>query len=220
MEITCEHCEVTLNIPDEKIPEGQVVRISCPKCKSKISIDTGKRRVSPEQAKSGRQSKESGYNYGDYSEDEALGAYEEGAKLALVLDPDPESSGETRSGVEQLGYHCILANNSRDAVGKMRFHPFDLVIIPEGFDGQDLDNSPILSYLNHISVADRRKIFVVLMGEQFKSMDNLMAFAMSANAVINPKDMDKFLAMLKGAVSEHERFYKVFMETLAEVGRA
>ena len=45
MEITCEHCEVTLNIPDEKIPEGQVVRISCPKCKSKISIDTGKRRV-------------------------------------------------------------------------------------------------------------------------------------------------------------------------------
>ena len=78
MEITCEHCEVTLNIPDEKIPEGQVVRISCPKCKSKISIDSGKRRVSPEQVKSGRQSKESGYSYGDYSEDEALGAYEEG----------------------------------------------------------------------------------------------------------------------------------------------
>ena len=35
MEITCEHCAATLNIPDDKIPKSQVFRISCPKCKSK-----------------------------------------------------------------------------------------------------------------------------------------------------------------------------------------
>ncbi len=220
MEITCEHCETTLDIPDEKIPQDQVVRISCPKCKSKISIDTRKRHAGPEQTRTGRQSQESGYSYGDYSEDEALGAHEEGAKLALVLDSDPESSEKIRSEVERMDYHCVSATNTRDAVGKMRFHLFELVILSDGFDGQDLGNSPILNYLNNISMADRRKIFVALMGERFKSMDNLMAFAMSVNAVINPKDTDKLSAMLKGAVSEHERFYKVFMETLVEVGRA
>lgn len=219
MEITCEHCEVTLNIPDEKIPQGQIVRVSCPKCKSKISIDMENHVPNPEQAKSDRKSKENGYSYGDYSEDEALGAYEEGAKLAFVLSPDSESFEEIRSEIEQLGYQCITATNTRDAVGKMRFHVFDLVILSDGFDGQDLDNSPIINYLNNISMADRRKIFVALMGERFKSMDNLMAFAMSVNAVINPKDMDNLSAMLKGAVSDHERFYKVFMETLIEVGR-
>jgi predicted Zn finger-like uncharacterized protein len=220
MEITCEHCEATLNIPDEKIPQGQVVRVSCPKCKSKISIDTGKHLAAPEKAKPARKSEEKDYSYGDYSEDEALGAYEEGAKLALVLDSDPESSGKTISVIEQLGYQCVSATNTRDAVGKMRFHLFDLVILSDGFDGQNLDKSPILNYLNNISLTDRRKIFVALMGERFKSMDNLMAFAMSANAVINPKDMDRFSAMLKGAISDHERFYRVFMETLVEVGRA
>jgi CheY-like chemotaxis protein len=220
MEITCEHCEVTLNIPDEKIPKGQVVRVSCPKCKSKISIDTGKHVASPEQEESVPESKENGYNYGDYSEDEALGAYEEGGKLALVLDPDPESSESAKSEIEQLGYQCVSATSTRDAVGKMRFHVFDLVILSDGFDSQDLDNSPILNYLNNISMTDRRKIFVALMGDRFKSMDNLMAFSMSANAVINPKDVNKLSAMLKGAVSDHERFYKVFMETLVEVGRA
>ncbi|MBN1831228.1 MAG: zinc-ribbon domain-containing protein [Deltaproteobacteria bacterium] len=220
MEITCEHCEATLNIPDEKIPKRQIVRISCPKCKSKISINTGKQLAGPEQTESGLESKESDYSYGDYSEDEALGAHEEGIKLALVLDSDPESSGKTRSEIEQLGYHCIEADNTRDAVGKMRFHLFDLVILCDGFDGQNLDNSPILNYLNNISMADRRKIFVALMGERFKSMDNLIAFAMSANAVINPKDTDKLSALLKGAISDHEKFYKVFMETLVEVGRA
>ena len=220
MEITCEHCEATLNIPDEKIPQGQVVRVSCPKCKSKISIDTGKHIAGPEKAKPARKSEEKDYSYGDYSEDEALGAHEEGVKLALVLDPDPESSGKTRDEIEKLGYHCIAADNTRDAVGKMRFHLFDLVILCDGFDGQHLDNSPILNYLNNISMTERRKIFVALMGERFKSMDNLIAFAMSANAVINPKDTDKLSAMLKGAISDHEKFYKVFMETLVEVGRA
>jgi CheY-like chemotaxis protein len=220
MEITCEHCAATLNIPDDKIPKSQIVRISCPKCKSKISINTRKHLASPEQKKSVRKPKENDYSYGDYSEDEALGAHEEGVKLALVLDPNPESSENTRAEIEQLGYHCIAAANTRDAVGKMRFHLFDLVILCDGFDGQNLDNSPILNYLNNISMTERRKIFVALMGERFKSMDNLMAFAMSANAIINPKDTDKLSAMLKGAISDHERFYKVFMETLVEVGRA
>jgi len=219
MEITCEHCEAKLNIPDEKIPKGQVVRVSCPKCKSRISIDAGRLDVSPRTPKAERESKGNGYNYGDYSEDETLGVYGEGAKLALVLDPDPESSGKIRAEVERLGYHCVSAPNTRDAVGKMRFHLFDLLIVSDGFDGQDLNNSPILNYLNYISIADRRKIFVALMGDGFKSMDNPMAFAMSANAVINPKDMDNLSVILKRGVSEHEKFYKVFMETLVEVGR-
>ncbi len=227
MEITCEHCEATLNIPDEKIPKGQVVRVSCPKCKSKISIDTGKHLADAEKAEPDQESKsdqksteENAYNYGDYTEDEALGSYEEGTRLALILDADSESSERIGSEVEKLGYQCVSAPNTRDAIGKMRFHLFALVILSDGFDGQNLDGSPILNYLNHISMADRRKIFVALIGERFKSMDNLMAFALSANAVINPKDLDRLFAMLKGALSDHEKFYKVFMESLVETGRA
>jgi hypothetical protein len=51
-------------------------------------------------------------------------------------------------------------------------------------------------------------------------MDNMMAFAMSANLVVNEKDLDKLAAVLKKALSDHEKFYKVFMDTLLEVGKA
>ena len=220
MEITCEHCEVKLNIPDEKIPKGQVVRVNCPKCKRKISIDTDELDVGFEQPKPTRDSKHGGSDYGDYSEDEPLEFYEEGAKLALILDPVPEVSEKIEAELEQIGYHCVLAPNTRDAVGKMRFHLFDLVILSDGFDGQDLKSSPIINYLNHVSISDRRKVFLVLMGDGFKTMDNLMAFASSANAVINSKDMDKLSVILKKAVADHEKFYKVFMDTLLEVGKA
>jgi hypothetical protein len=55
------------------------------------------------------------------------------------------------------------------------------------------------------------------MGDQFKTMDNMMAFAMSANAIVNKKDLDKLPVILKKAISDNERFYKVFMDTMVEV---
>ena len=220
MEITCEHCETKLNIPDEKIPKDQVIRISCPKCKNKMPFDTVKSNPGFTESNRAQESEEDSYGYGDYSEDEALGFYEEGTKLALVLDNNTEHSEKIRAAVKQLGYNYISAPNTRDAIGRMRFHHFDLLILSDGFDGQGLENSPILNYLNHISISVRRGIFVALMGERYKTMDNMMAFAMSANVVINPKELDKLSAILKRAILDNEKFYKVFMDTLVEAGKA
>ena len=40
MEIACKHCQAKFKVPDEKLPQGQILSIACPKCKSKIAIDT------------------------------------------------------------------------------------------------------------------------------------------------------------------------------------
>jgi hypothetical protein len=51
-------------------------------------------------------------------------------------------------------------------------------------------------------------------------MDDMMAYTISANAVINTKDVDKLSSILKQGLSEYEKFYKVFMDILVEVGKA
>jgi hypothetical protein len=163
---------------------------------------------------------EQGYGYSDFSDDKALDFYEEGARLALVMGHDPEQAQKIRAVVEELGYKGVVSPNTRDAIGKMRFHHFDLVLLSEGFDGQPLDNSPILNHMNRLPISVRRRVFLGILGENFKSMDNMMAFAMSANAVINAKDLDKLTSMLRRAISDNEKFYKVFMDTLAQMGKA
>ena len=226
METICEHCKAKLNIPDEKIPKNKAVRIACPKCKKKITLEATKEQnetgrfhlsfIEPTQAGG---SAENAYGYGDYSDDEALGFYEEGTKLALVMENIPEHADKIRMAIGQLGYKAVSAPNIRDAIGRMRFHHFDLVILSDGFDGQSLERNPVLSYLNNLSMTIRRRMFVVLMGEGFKTMDDMMAFALSANLVVNTKELDKLLAILKRAISDYEKFYKVFMDTLVEVGK-
>ena len=163
---------------------------------------------------------EESYGYEDYAGDQALDFFEEGIKLALIMPNSSMNEDRLRAGIEIIGYKCIPTPNTRDAIGKLRFHHFDLIILADGFDNQPLDHSVIVNYLNRLSMSVRRRIFLALISDNFKTMDNMMAFAMSANVVINSKDIEKLHLILKKAVSENERFYKIFMDTLVETGKA
>jgi hypothetical protein len=238
MEVTCNQCNAKLNVPDDKIPKGQTFKINCPKCKEKITIETpkeendgqatsendfsetGKLHLKFIESKNVSKDGEKSYGYDDYSGDEALEFFEGDAKLALILADDSEKIEKIKSVVEELGYRYIPAKNTRDALGKLRYHNFNFIFLSEGFDGQQLTNSPILHYLNHVSMSSRRKIFLALMGDQFKTDDSMMAYSLSVNMVVNPKDMDKLFSILKKGISEWEKFYKVFMDILVEVGKS
>ncbi len=238
MEVICEHCHVKLNLPGEKISKGQVVRVTCPKCKKKMTIDTRHGNASALNPASSNGSNdaddfrmnfidskahdmkdEAGYSYDDFTDDKDLDFFEEGTKLALVLENSPEHREKIKQAVEALGYTYVASPDTRDATGKMRFYHFDLVVLADGYDGQQLERSPVLNYLNRMSMSVRRRVFVTLLGDRFKTMDNMMSFALSANVVINKKDLDRFGAVLKKAVSDNEKFYKVFNDELAELGR-
>jgi CheY-like chemotaxis protein len=222
MEITCEYCNTRLKIPDEKIPSGKPVAINCPKCHNRLTLNT-RESVDEESAVGGSGEEMLDRILLDDEDDESdseLDLYEEGLKLALVMDNDALHTEKIRNVIDGLGYRYVSAQNTREAIGKMRLHHFDLVILADHFDDVDLINSPIMDFLNSLPMSIRRRTFVGLVGDEFRTMDNTMAFAMSANQVINPKDLDKLPIILKRGISDNEKFYKVFMDTLAEIGKA
>ena len=217
MDITCDSCGTTLKIPDEKFPPNKVVSITCPKCKGKIRIYTRKpdKDIVSEKKEA---VEEPGID--EYEEDTSpLALFEEGTRLALVLDGDDGHVKEINSVLEELSYKSIVSPSIQEAMGKLRLHHFDLIILSDGFDGQDLENSPITHYLNHLSISIRRKTFLTLLSDKFKTMDNMMAFGKSANIVINPADISNLALILKKAISDNEKFYKVYMDVLKEVGK-
>ena len=218
MDITCSSCGTTLAIPDEKLPPNQVVNITCPKCKGKIKVDTRELDLKPAAGRKEEEAKEEFLS--EYEDDTSpLEFFEEGVKLALVLDTDDLRLSEITPALEELGYKVIQTPTLQEAMSKIRLHPFDMIILADGFDGKGLEGNPIINYLNHLSMSVRRKIFLVLLSGRFKTMDNMMAFAMSANLVVNPEDLSNMRLILKKGTSENEKFYKVFTDMLREVGR-
>jgi len=215
MDITCKSCGAKLAIPDEKLPPNQVVNVACPKCKGKVRVDTRESdgNLAPKKEKVEERGPE---NEEDTS---PLDLFEEGARLALVLDGDDGHVTEINSALEQLSYKPILPSSTGEAMSKLRLHHFDLILLSDGYGGQDLERSPITHYLNHLSMSERRKIFLILLSDKFKTMDNMMAFIKSANLVVNDDDLSNLSLVLKKAISDNEKFYKVFLDTLKEVGK-
>ncbi|HIJ20462.1 MAG TPA: hypothetical protein HPP58_05385 [Deltaproteobacteria bacterium] len=101
----------------------------------------------------------------------------------------------------------------------MRFNTFDLVIMPDTFNDIPLERNPVLDFLNHLPMSVRRHMIFVLFGESLKSNDRMMGFTMSANVVVNSQDLGKITDILMPAISDHQMLYRIFSNTLEELGK-
>ncbi len=154
------------------------------------------------------------------SAEKPFGFLEEGAKTALICESDANILTKIKTALEKLGYQTAEPKSSRDVLKQMRFHVFDMVVIDEMFDTNDPDINNVMNYLEQMPMVTRRNIFVALVTERFRTMDNMSAFNKSVNIVINTDSIDETEKILKSGLAENEAFYRVFKETLVKTGRA
>jgi hypothetical protein len=239
MQVTCNDCQRSMNIPDEKLPKDQAFSITCPGCKNKIKVD---QHLKPQNSPIPPE-KEEVVDKGDppapaepkqeealdaagmvmnqeefEDDDEELVVYGENDQLALVLDETNQSTWT--QALESRDYKIQYAKSPEHAVHKMKFTHFHFIALHENYGNKDLGNNPIYKTLLEMPMVTRRNIFVALMGANFKTLNNMQAFQKSANVVINEKDLGKLDDVLKKAITENEMFYKVFKETLHSMGKA
>ena len=222
MEVICSNCQARLKIPDEKVPETGRVTANCPKCKSKISFEKSQPDFEPPQVQETPEIDSAFPEQDSEYRDEdpfSLEFYEEGAKLVLLMLSEAEADSGIREAAEGLLHKSVLVKDAGEGISKMRFHLFDLLVLSEHFEDVPWVQSPVLHYLNRLPMHTRRKSFLVLLGSEFSTMDRMTAFGLSADLVVNPKDMNEFAGILKAALWNQENFYGAFTETLNELGK-
>ena len=225
MQVTCNACQRSMNIPDEKLPKDQAFSITCPGCKTKIKVDQHLKPKESEPASPPLEEKEEPVdtasmviNQEEFEDDEDLVIYDENDQLALVLD-DNNKEIWTKA-LEEKEFKIQYARSPEHAVHKMKFTHFHFIALNENFGNVALDENPFYQTLIEMPMVTRRNIFFALVGANFKSLNNMQAFQKSANVVINEKDLEKLGDILKKSISENEIFYKVYKETLHAMGKA
>jgi predicted Zn finger-like uncharacterized protein len=216
MDITCQHCQARFKLPDDKIPPGKAFALNCPKCKQTLTVNPG----APSPPASDRSLFDE-VSSGSYDAAERpFDFLEEGAKTAIVCENDPEYQAKILAALKAMDYHVTQATSARDVLKQMRFHNFDLVVVNERFDSPDVDRNNVLRYLERLPMVTRRDMFVALVTERFRTMDNMAAFHKSVNLVVNLSNLDDMGKILQRGVSDSEGFYRVFKEALVRAGRA
>jgi len=228
MDVICNQCLGKFKISDEKIPSEQVVFIPCPRCKNRLTLDTRTQRPPTENdpSKTVHPTRSSDKNLietissGVYDASEKpFDFLEPGVKTALICESDSAILSKLRFVLKQMGYHTVEPPNATEALKKMRFHSFDLIVMNELFDSSSPDHNPILTYLNDVMMSVRRYMFVALITTRFRTMDNMAAFNKSVNVVIHLKNLDEIAMILRRAIDDNLSFFSIFQESLIKTGR-
>ena len=141
------------------------------------------------------------------------------AKTALICEPDEDVRTKLCRALDSLGYQTTVAATAREALKSMRFHLFDMVVVNENFAPSSPDRNDVLAYLETLAMATRREIFVALVSDEYRTMDNMAAFNRSVNVVINLKNIDDAGTILRGAVADNVAFYHVMKDILKKMSR-
>ena len=145
---------------------------------------------------------------------------EQGTETALVCEGDPAVRAKILEALQTQGYRITEVESSRDALKKTRFHVYDLVVLNERFGTDNPDTNDLMTYFSALPMVTRRQMFIVLLSDRFRTMDNMAAFYRSVNLVINPKNIDSAGVILKRGINDHVAFYRVFHEMLKKTGKA
>jgi CheY-like chemotaxis protein len=140
-------------------------------------------------------------------------------RLVLVCETAPERVGVIRAALEQLGFAMLPATTAEEACERLRRQVFEIVIVDEQFESSGVLDNAVLKMINGMPIGVRRHMFVVLLGREFKTFDNMMAFARSVNVVVNLNDLPHLPAIVRKGLEDNNDFYRVFREMLAEVGK-
>jgi CheY-like chemotaxis protein/DNA-directed RNA polymerase subunit RPC12/RpoP len=212
MNVICNNCQSKFKIDDQKIPKGRTASFACPNCKSRISLGGSRedRRVA---------TPSSNLDPYDYDEEKPFDFIEEEGLTALVCEPNPLVRKTIIDALELMEYQITVAENSRDALKRMRYHIYDLIAINEVFDTDNPDANGILIYLERLTMNIRRNIFVAMVSSRFRTMDNMMALNKSVNLIVNVKNIEDIGKILSRSITDNEYFYRIFKETLKETGK-
>jgi hypothetical protein len=132
-----------------------------------------------------------------------------------VLVCVPEDSRESIArGLAENDYQVFVAQDTRQAVDRMRENALDVVLLDPRFDPSEQGQVFVTREVNILRPAQRRRLFFVLLSPSLRTMDSHTAFLNNVNAIINVNEIEELPKLIEHRVREYNELYKEFHNAL------
>lgn len=144
--------------------------------------------------------------------------YSDDLHLSLVCEDQPERREALCAALRALGYKAHVAPRAREALAWLYQNRYEVLLLHEEF-GARAEAEELLAGVRKMQMTSRRHLCVGLCGKALRTMDNMTAFHLSVNFVMAERDLPRAVMLIRNAVADNEQFYRVFKETLKQLGR-
>lgn len=238
MRIDCEHCGKAMQVPDDKVPH-RVFTLTCPGCQNKITVDPSASKApeepaaepaaaAPPQAAPSAPVAKAPADAGASSSLESTGAHTVGGlrilrsnevelleqitPLALVVNidvaPDPAVDAQLKlAGMKEISHLASLA----EAVDRAEDLEAGMLVIR-------MAKAPAppcepLEPLFRMPSGARRKTFTILMADNVRTLDGMVAFYLQVNCLVNAQEVAGMAVPIRRALLFHLKHYRHWWDT-------
>ncbi|HYW74265.1 MAG TPA: zinc-ribbon domain-containing protein [Pyrinomonadaceae bacterium] len=111
-------------------------------------------------------------------------------------------------------YDVFVAANMAEGLGRMREEHMDVVVLDANFDPVEQGVAFITREVRLLRPAERRRLFLVYLTSNVRTMDLHNAFLQNANLVVNPSDIEQLPEALEVSIRHYNDLYKPFNRAL------
>ena len=209
MQITCDHCQRQISLPDEKVPTGPFA-LTCPGCRERIQVDPTRTDATPAEATAAARVDFEPLPAVRELDKELLGAlYPVAAVVRLTADGEATAGDADafEAGLRLLGMEDVRHYDDMAAAAEaMLESDFSVMLIV--MDKATAPPCEPLEPLYQVPAAVRRNTFVALTAGNVRSLDGQTAFYLQVNCLLSSREIAKFPGYLQHALVFHLRRYR------------
>jgi predicted Zn finger-like uncharacterized protein len=118
------------------------------------------------------------------------------------------------SGLAANDYEVFVADNTPEALGRMREDRIDVLILDANFDPVEQGFAFVTREVKLMRPSERRRLFLTYLTPSARTMDLHAAFLHNVNLVFNPSDLERLPEALEISIRHYNELYRDFNRSL------
>jgi predicted Zn finger-like uncharacterized protein len=222
VQANCPQCAQRIVIDDARVPD-RAFSVKCPKCQSTVKFP-GRTPAAPDAAAT-PPAAEGGFDsaipvvadevrtqlMAQIRREMTVSTGEAGsAGRALVAYPDRALAGAITVMLSRQGFTVDTVEDWDEAARLVEQGVYGLALTTRAPAPQGKEN--LYTRIARLSPDNRRRLCLILVGDDFKSGDGLQAFTTNSDLVLNSRDAPNADTLVRNVLFERTRMYQVYQD--------
>jgi predicted Zn finger-like uncharacterized protein len=210
----CPQCSTRIQIEDAKVPD-RPFKVRCPKCQHVMTLPGHGQAPAPAPAEPtpppppppAPETPEPVLSQAALERAERAAAGERDAIIALG-GPTAEA---LQKALEHLGFHVDLVEDIEEGARLLEQGVYEVAVTSRA--GAEPGRPETLAQrMLRMPLDTRRRVFVVLVGEEFRSGEGTQAWGVQADLVLHPSDIARAEHLVRATMTEKKRLYQPLVD--------
>ena len=220
-------CVTRIQIPDDKVPD-RPFKVRCPKCGTTISLPgrgtDAAEAVAPEAAPEptppppapGFEAVPAAMpSAAAAARQERLAESHNDALVALAGPAGPH----LQQALVRLGFNVDTVEDAEEGARLLEQGVYEVAVTSHA-TAEPGRAETLQQRMMRMPLDVRRRVFVILVGDEFRSGDGSQAWAAQADLVVNPADAARIETLVRTTMSERKRLYQPFLDARRRIESA